>query len=341
MVLARSIYSDDGRIMLRGGTTLRATYIRRLRQLDIPAVYVLDPGETYQDTEAVAEATRMHAVMQVKSAFNAVAMGRTIDIRAIEESVDDILHEILSTRSPVVGLSEIRARDGYTFCHSVNVCIISLLLGIEAHLNMKELHLLGVGALLHDLGKVHIPREILTKEGPLTDEEMAIMRLHCRWGYDHLRVYRDVSLLSALVAYQHHERLDGSGYPQGLTCSQIHQFSRIVMVADVYDAMTSDRVYRPAASPREALHFLQRESGRLFAPEVVEGLARIVAPYPYGSRVLLNTGEVGLVVEVNPILPERPKVRILQSGRPERLTNHHEIDLQLDMSRHIAKVLHE
>lgn len=341
MVLARTIYGDDGRVLLRGGTTLRATYIARLQSMGIPAVYVLDPGENYVDGDVVSEAVRTHAVLQVKSAFQAVAVGRTIDMRAIDQAVDHVLQEVLATRSPILGLSEIRARDAYTYCHSVNVCIISLMLGIECRLNMRELHLLGVGALLHDIGKVHVPKEILSKAGPLTEDEMAVVRRHCRLGYDHLRVYQDVNLLSALVAYQHHERLDGSGYPQGLTDPRIHLFSRIVMVADVYDAMTSERVYRPAVAPADALGYLIANRGRLFAPDVVSALVQIVGPYPSGARVVLNTGEVGRVVAVNPMLPERPKVRIVHSPHPHVLSEPLEIDLRLDTSRWVEKVLHE
>lgn len=341
MVLARSIVGEDGRILLKGGMRLKSSYIERLRRLDIPAVYILDPGEEYVHSELVSERVRTAAVLQVKQAFKAVAVGRPIKLRAIRDTVDRLLEEILATRSPVIGLSEIRAKDVYTYSHSVNVGIISLLLGIGYGLSMPQLRELGVGALLHDIGKLHIPEEILQKPGPLTQEENDIMRQHTKWGYDHLRAYPDLSLLAAAVAWQHHERLDGSGYPLGLRGDRIHIYSRLVMVADVYDAMTSERPYRPAVEPLDALRHLQRLSGHLFAEDVVDGLAQVVGPYPRGSRVLLNTGEVARVVEVNPSLLERPRVRILESTRPGRLSLPLEVDLQRDISRSISRLIHE
>lgn len=341
MILARSIFAEDGRVLLRGGAKLRSSYVTRLRQMGIPAVYVLDPGEVYQESDIVSEQTRSVAVAEVRRAFNAVAVGRSINLRAIHESVDTVLHEILSTRSPVLGLSEIRASDSYTYCHSVNVCIVSLLLGIQCGLSMMDLRLLGVGAILHDIGKIHVPHEILNKSGPLTREEMAVMQGHTKWGFDHLRVYRDLNLLSSLVAYQHHERLDGSGYPQGLREEKIHRYSRFVMVADVYDAMTADRVYRKAATPTEALSHIQSMRGISFPSEVVDALARVVGPYPCGARVLLNTGELARVIDVNPMLLERPKVRVLQAPYINRLSAPFDIDLQRDISRKITKVIYD
>lgn len=341
MVLARSIVGDDGRILLRGGIRLKCSYIERLRRLNIPAVYILDPGEKYVQSELVSESLRTQAVQQVKEAFQAVAIGRPLRLRAIEETVDQLLDEILATRSPILGLAEIRDFDAYTYSHSVNVCIISLLLGMRCELSMVQLRELGVGALLHDIGKIYIPRDILHKPGRLTQEESDLMQWHTRWGYDHLRAYPDLSLLSALIAWQHHERLDGSGYPLGLRAERIHLYSRVVMVADVYDAMTSERPYRAAVNPRVVLRHFQEMRGRLFAREVVDALAQVVSPYPRGSRVLLNTGEVAKVVEVNPSLLERPRVRILQSDRPERLSVPFEIDLQRDMSRSICRLIHE
>ncbi len=341
MVLARSIVGEDGRILLKGGIRLRCSYIERLRRLDIPAVYILDPGEKYVPSEIVPERVRAHAVQQVKEAFEAVAIGRPFCVHAIEETVDRLLDEILATRSPILGLEEIRAQDAYTYRHSVNVCVISLLLGITLGLSMGQLRELGVGALLHDIGKVHVPPEILRKTGPLSQEETDLMRRHTKWGYDHLRAYPDLSILSARVAWQHHERLDGSGYPLGVRADRIHLYSRLVMVADVYDAMTSERPYRAGLDPLDVLRHLQRLSGQLFASDVVDALAQVVSPYPRGARVLLNTGEVAKVIEVNPALLERPRVRILETSRPDRLSVPFEIDLQRDLSRSICKVIHE
>lgn len=339
MRLARSIHVPDGRVLLRGGVELLPRYIERLRSMGIPAVYILDPGEQYVESDVISAATRARAVQDVVAAFNSVAIGRRLDLPSLDASIDAMLEDILSTRSPVLGIFEIESCDHYTFTHSVNVCVISLMLGIQLRLSMHELRLLGMGALLHDIGKIHLPPSILKKEGRLSEAEIKIMQGHTKRGFDHLRVYSDLSLLSALVAYQHHERMDGSGYPRGLVGDRIHQYSRIVMVADVYDAMTSNRVYRTAVAPIDVLQHVQTEQGVKFASDVVHALAQIVAPYPTGAKVRLNTGEVARVLEVNPVSLERPRIRVIQTGRKGRLSVPFDIDLQLDMSRLIVGAL--
>ena len=163
-MLARSIVGEDGRILLKGGIRLRCSYIERLRRLDIPAVYILDPGRSTSRPRSFPSACA-HAVQQVKEAFEAVAIGRPFCVHSIEETVDRLLDEILATRSPILGLEEIRAQDAYKYRHSVNVCVISLLLGITLGLSMGQLRELGVGALLHDIGRCTSHRKFCARLG--------------------------------------------------------------------------------------------------------------------------------------------------------------------------------
>jgi HD-GYP domain-containing protein (c-di-GMP phosphodiesterase class II) len=155
---------------------------------------------------------------------------------------------------------------------------------------------LGEGAILHDIGKLFIPDEILNKNGPLTDEEFELVRRHTNDGFEVLRRKRSISLFSAHVAYQHHERLDGSGYPRRLTGDDIHEFAKAVAIVDSYDAMTSDRAYRSALPPHEAISILVRETGGKYDRDLVGRFMKLVAMYPVGSVVRLSSGEVCTVV---------------------------------------------
>ena len=333
-MLARSIVGEDGRILLKGGIRLRCSYIERLRRLDIPAVYILDPGEKYVPSEIVPE--RAHAVQQVKEAFEAVAIGRPSVARDRGDgrppSRRDLGNTFSDPRIEEIAL-KMRTRTGTrSTCASSRCCSASprIFHGPAAGA--------GVGALLHDIGKVHVPPEILRKTGPLSQEETDLMRRHTKWGYDHLRAYPDLSILSARVAWQHHERLDGSGYPLGVRADRIHLYSprdggRCVRRHDVRAALPC------GARSLDVLRHLQRLSGQLFASDVVDALAQVVIRIH--ARVLLNTGEVAKVIEVNPALLERPRVRILETSRPDRLSVPFEMILQRDLSRSICKVIHE
>lgn len=299
MQLARTVYSADGRVLLSAGVVIKESYIDRLRKLGFPAVYVGDPVEAEAFREAVRESTRRRAIAVVKRSFNEVKLGSSLQLEPIAQVVNDIVDEVVANREVILPLTDIRSHDEYTFGHSVNVCIISVMLGIALELDDLTLRDLAMGAILHDVGKVKVPEEILLKPAPLTSKEWTEMRKHTLYGFQLLRGGDGVSSRAAHVAYQHHERSDGSGYPRALAGNGIHLFAKIVAVADTYDAMTSDRIYRKGVTPFAALKVIKElaseESGQLDKHVVDTFLANVV-PYPPGSKVRLNTGEVGMVV---------------------------------------------
>ncbi|HEY8418698.1 MAG TPA: HD-GYP domain-containing protein, partial [Limnochordales bacterium] len=280
-----------------------------------PGVYVSDPGEDdVAVPELISEATRAAAVAHLWHAFRVLEQGRRLDVVRLQDAVDNIVDEILAEPQVLKGLADLRSHDMYTFGHSVDVCALSVAIGRALNLPPEQLRVLGLGALLHDIGKIGVPAEILRKPGRLTAEEWRYIYEHPRLGFDILRRYHEVPVPAAHVAYQHHERLDGSGYPRGLAGDQVHPYGRIAAVADVFDAMCSLRTYRPGFPVHEVLAFLQDHSGTLFDPDAVACLGRIVAPYPLGTTVRLNTGEIGLVVALVPEDGQRPTVRILRDA---------------------------
>jgi HD-GYP domain-containing protein (c-di-GMP phosphodiesterase class II) len=190
-----------------------------------------------------------------------------------------------------------------------------------------KLRELGMGAMLHDMGKTRIPNEILNKPGGLTEEEFSIVRKHTNYGYEMLKESRMLSTYASYVALTHHERYDGGGYPLGLKGTEIHEFSRIVSIADVYDAMTSDRVYRRRININEAIEYLVGMGDHQFDYNIVKVFIEHITTYPPGTCVLLNSGEKAIVVDVNKKYPSRPIIRMLTDRDGHGLREPVEVDL--------------
>lgn len=343
MTIARNVFSADGRLLLREGKILTKNFIDRLREMNIASVYITATyGEDIVIPEAVNEETRLQANQTVQKAFTKFRFTNSIDFAEIRSTAISIVESILLNRSTMVHLTDIRTYDDYTFGHSVNVSILSVFTGAGLGFNRKQLEELAVGGLLHDLGKIAIPREILNKPGKLTDAEMNIMREHSLTGFEILRKQNpDIPLLAAHIAFQHHERFDGSGYPRGLAGENIHPYARIAAIADVYDALVSDRPYRRGMLPHEACDILMASAGRHFDTDFLREFSRHVAFYPIGSFVSLNSGEIGIVVHVPPEMPMRPTVRLLTNNKGILLTDKPEVDLTIHRSVMISKVLSE
>jgi HD-GYP domain-containing protein (c-di-GMP phosphodiesterase class II) len=258
-------------------------------------------------------------------------------------------------------LQKLDAYDDYLLVHSTNVCYLGLLLGnrLEEYLvaerrfksyhEAKDLQLLGLGMLLHDIGKTKLPREILDKPGPLTREELELVRSHTILGYNMVRGRLPPS--AAQIVLNHHQRYDGRGYPRLVNRAtgnplppmqgrQIPIFSRIATVVDVYDAATTQRVYSPRKLPVRALHEMRTICRGFFDPEIERAFYEIVPPFPIGQAVTLSDGSEAVVVDFNPRRPTRPKVQILSDPYGGRVADpsRHEIDLALHDHLHVARV---
>ena len=337
MQLARAVYSAEGTVLLNAGVVLKDAYIARLRDLGFPAVYIGDPKEAVALPEAVSEATRQRAITQVRESFASVKFGGTLNLGPITEIVDTIVDEVVLSREVAIPLTDIRRHDDYTFGHCVNVCVLSVLMGVALEYNDLKLRELAMGAILHDVGKVKIPDRILLKPTRLTPTEWDEMKQHTRFGFDVLRGCDGLSTRAAHVAYQHHERVNGEGYPRGLEDDGIHPFARIVAVADTYDAMTSDRIYRKGVTPFEALRVIKSLTPRQLDTMVVQVFFDNVVPYPPGCKVKLDTGEVGMVVSTKGDSSLVVQVEYDACGHP--LGKPTQVDLGRYADRRISRVL--
>lgn len=330
MILGENLYDSLGNILLGDGIALRETYIVKIKTLDISKVWIKDklpikeikkekPNDPYL-LETRSEAKRFMAEAMQEFYLNGAIVEKVLAI------VNKLIEELLENDEIVISLGKLRTIDDYTLEHSVNVCIISLVIGLSYGFKYDELVDLGVGAILHDIGKMLIPQKILNKPGALTIDEYEIVKNHTIYGYDILKKSDSVSDIAAEIALCHHERPDGKGYPLGRKAKQVRIYSKIVAICDVYDALTSDRVYKKGIVPHKALEYICRMVDTQFDNELVKKLLNCVKIYPVGSLVRLNTNELGLVVDISKINPSKPIVRILLDEKGNRAGNYLEVD---------------
>jgi len=314
MVTARNIFSADGQMLLSSDTSVTESYVRRLHELGVYAIYVHNPF--FEDVEipvVISEDTRIASVQTVKRGFEVLRNKRSdLDLDDIQQAARRIVTEILRNRQALIHLTEIRTHDDYTFAHSVDVCTLAVLVAVQLGYAENRLHELAIGSLLHDIGKIRIDEELLKKPTRLNDDEMAVMRAHTLFGFEILRNQKgELSFPSIHIALQHHEKYDGTGYPRGLKRDEIHEFSRIVSVVDVYDAITSDRPYRKALLPHEAHELMVVSANQHFDPKLLTIFLDKIAVYPVGTVVRLTTGDIGVVIFVAPDMQARPTVRLI------------------------------
>lgn len=269
--------------------------------------------EYYKELSRAKEVHKI-TLEKAREALSSVRMGKQFAAKDLEQSAQNIVESILRNPDALVSLSQIKGYDEYTYEHSVNVGILITSLAHSIGYRDEMLLWAGVGGLLHDIGKMRIPEPILNKSGKYTDAEFAVMKRHPDHGIDILKNYRDISDLSKKVVIQHHERYNGKGYPRGLEGDNIHEIGLIAAVSDVYDAMTTDRVYRAAWTPQKALALIFQGCDTEYSRNIVERFTKHLGIYPVGSFVQLFNGERGIVIRVDKGMILAPDVLILFSS---------------------------
>lgn len=335
--ISKTIYNSKGQVLLSAGTVLTGRYVKRLKELGFTAVFV-DDGliDDISLDEVISEETRLQAVNCIRGIMQNVAKNNVVHTAPVGKAVDCIIDDLLKNREMMLNLSDIRSYDDYTFSHSVNVTVISVVIGICLHYRKDRLKDLGMGVLLHDVGKTQIPPDIINKPGKLTDEEYEIVKKHTWYGFETLRKSPGIKLTSAHVALQHHERHDGSGYPRNLKGDQIIEFARISAIADVYDAMTSDRCYRKSIPVHKVCQYLAEGSGEQFDSRILDRFIEKVALYPQGTRVTLNDGRSGIITKQNTGIPTRPVVRLFWTKK-----GHLPKPLNINLAEHLELTIED
>jgi HD-GYP domain-containing protein (c-di-GMP phosphodiesterase class II) len=310
---------------------------KRVTHLDVGPIQVtMDPvtgetgdedGYTKQDAMPTApEKCYDNALEAVAECFSGVRDTRRVGLSFAKNVAQLLISTLMDDASILQSMTHIKGQHEYTFFHSVNVAILSILMGIRLNFRGDLLDRLGTAALLHDVGKMRIPVEILDGKTTLTDDQWGIMKSHSIEGLRFLSTQKDVDPLCHVVAVQHHGRYDLGGYPSFEDMKNLHFLSNIVALADVYDALTSDRAYRKAMLPDRAMKLIIDGIGTHFHPALGKLFVHMAGLYPVGSVVELNTGETGVVLKPNPDDLLRPEIKLRTPQEDGRIVQLNELN---------------
>lgn len=334
MRIDQAIIDGTGRALIARGAYLDDFQIEYLQERGVNGVYIRegeeDPEELEQQipqyTKEVIEKNRVEDRSRVKlteSVRKRVGEGiqylySNTDSEHFAEATNNVANELMKAISDhdavAVDIGMLKVSDEYTFKHSVDVATMAMIIGKKYGLEDKELRELGIAGLLHDVGKTRIPKEILNKAGRLTEEEFALMKQHTLFGFEILKKRNQFSEAIMRGVLQHHEKINGKGYPLGVSADKIHCYARIISVADVYDALVTERPYKSAFSKRDAVEMIMAMTGELDIDAMKSFLGSVIL-YPVDSIVQLSNGEKAKVVENNTEYVLRPKVVGLKSGK--------------------------
>ncbi len=262
---------------------------------------------------AQALSTYKQARRLTKTLLDDLRFGTVIDTDQVKETVNDCVGSVLRNPDALIWMSRMRSEDEYTAEHCLNVCILAIAFGRHLGMSEADLHKVGICGLLHDVGKMRVPPEILNKPDKLTDKEFNIIKAHSIHGRNLLMSSSGLPDIAIDVAYSHHEKVDGSGYPRKLSAAGISEFARIITIVDAYDAMTAHRCYSRAKASTEALKIIFKDRGTHFDDRLALEFIKCVGLYPPGTLVELINGFIGIVLQTNQKFRHLPKIIIIKN----------------------------
>ncbi|HZX32490.1 MAG TPA: HD-GYP domain-containing protein [Rhodocyclaceae bacterium] len=340
------VIQDPKDLALVRASSIKEVWIDAARGLDV------EPGEATQEEEETVHQAEAQAVAQqhppekvsieremqqaakicakakeaVVSMFQEARMGKAIEAEQAQSLVEEISNSVLRNPGALISLARLKTADDYTYMHSVAVCALMIALARQLGLDDEQTRELGMAGLLHDVGKMMMPMDVLNKPGKLTDEEFAIMKTHPGEGYKILLASKAVSEVTIDVCLHHHEKMDGSGYPHGLAGDNISLFAKMGAVCDVYDAITSNRPYKAGWDPAESVKRMAEWKGH-FDPTVFQAFVKSLGIYPVGSLVRLESGRLGVVIEQTEKSLLTPRVKVFFSTKSQAYIKPEIIDL--------------
>lgn len=313
MILARSLLSRKGQVLLASGVKLTEEYLYKLRALHIKTLFIHDAR--YEDIiipEYISLETQQRALAILSTTMERIHDKKTFEIDAICDIASDIVEELILQPSISIQLTGIATHDDYTLAHSLNCAIYTTLLARFCNFTVPQMKEITCGALLHDVGKIKVDKKIINKPDRLTEKEFGIIKEHPQSGFNLLVKKRwEISSLVAHMAWQHHEKFDGTGYPRGLQGEEILNYARLLTITDVYEAITGHRPYRKAMNLEEAYDIILSGLGTTFDKNFGEIFLSKMAMYSPGVEVTLSTGERAVVISVSENFPGKPLVRLL------------------------------
>jgi HD-GYP domain-containing protein (c-di-GMP phosphodiesterase class II) len=296
-----------------------------------PQPFAPPPGRASMAEELQRAADiRRQAAGLVREVMQDARLGKAIELERVTPVVENITASILRNPGALLGLMRIKGKDDYTFLHSVSVCTLLVAFCRSRNMNDETIYQAGLGGLLHDTGKALVPDHILNKPGRLTDEEFEIIRRHPKDGHDLLLKTPGIGPIPLDITLHHHERRDGSGYPDKLVADDISELAQMAAIVDVYDAITADRVYHKGLPAAEALRKIYEWSKFHFNPVLTQEFVRCVGIYPVGTLVMLESGRLAVVVEPHESSLLTPKVNVFYDALNQSYIRTETVDLARD-----------
>lgn len=331
MVLSKPIYTTTGVVLLRDGQKLTDKFIEKIQYLQLDFIYIKDEmSEGIYIDEIISEQMRYDTKKVLEDSIKKMRSGHFNTSEAIAKKVEEIIQEVISNPRVMVSVQEMRNKDEYLHMHAINVCVISILIGKKKGYNDAQLKHLALGAMLHDIGKIKIEFNCTRYREDYIDKEFNIYKEHVRIGYDLIKEIPNASLLAANIALTHHERFDGTGFPLGKKNENIHEFARIVAVANEYDNLLYNLPKEMTMRHYEIIEMIVSRAYSWFDPEIVKIFRNSISPYPMGAGVKLSDGRLGIVSRLNENLPTRPLIRIIDPNKTDQVLE--EVDLSKNLS---------
>lgn len=322
LVVAKDVWCRTSFLpLLRAGNTLTQRMIDNLIAKDIKGIYVECHGsEGVEVDEVVPMEVRVRVAAEIEQIFKCMQNEKHNvfnNVNTLNNVADYLVNIILENEECMLNVIDLKNYNEYAYVHSMQVGILSTLMGKKIGYEPDRLRELAISGILHDIGKTYVPVEILEKDGPLSEEEFRIMKRHPQYGLEKLANCSTISydVLQGIIS--HHERVDGTGYPYHLVEEEICEFGKIIAIADVYDALTSTRSYREAWEPHNAINYMMSCTDTHFNVDLLGKFLCVVSAYPVGVLVELNNGLIGVVVDTVEGLPLNPIVRVLTPGKEQ------------------------
>lgn len=351
MKLGKPVYSSTGQKLVANQMELTESIIARLNGMGYEYLYIDDPStEGIFIEDSIRIETRMALRLSLERLLNQLSIhpvalldGRLSVYNLCWESISMVMNDLKNPRDDTIMLIQVGSPSkgsaiGHFIQNAIDVCVFATKIGISQGYYGKDLMALSLGALLHDIGNFRLSQDVLLKPGALTEGEFNHIKQHSELGFELLKNEPGIPASAALCALMHHERINGSGYPNGLKGEEIHPFARWVGLIDAYDAMTNPRPYRKALLPNVAMEILYAGAGTLYDLDKVELFRKKLAIFPVGLPVLLSTGEQGIVARINRDFIQRPVVRVLKDPNGVAIRQPYEIDLSQKLNIMIDQI---
>jgi len=337
-MIAEPVFSEQGNLLLKEGVVINEHVLDKLLVHEIDYVYIFDALMQDINPKGLIEDEKLQeSVRVVKHVFDDVLHNERMGVKAsvtendidlVKHVVEELLKELENAEDILYTVVDLIGTDAYTYKHSVNVTVLSIITAKALGYERPDIKNIALGALLHDIGKVRVESELILKPGKLTFEERKRVEKHPEYGYELLEAIEGLPFTTKQIILLHHEKLDGSGYPWGLRGIEIPEYVRIVTVCDMYDAMTTDRVYRNKMPIYRALDILMAEAIYRIDPTVYSILLNNIAVYPIGTGIVLSDGRIGVVKTYRHKNPARPIVKVLNNTSGNGNIKLEDVDLE-------------